>query len=199
MKLSLFSAGATESRFSVISKLDSDGWFRLPSLTGFERPLPAGRYVVRLETLPFEFGVQEDWIVDAVGERGKELPHSATKPVDPEFPHHGRRMEEDRQIELSPLAPETCALEALKQKVFTSDGGRSGKSLEEVLRDRFAARPDEQPANESWLVQQVGEARWIVMFAFTRRGRPVQARWEVNCQSGDIRYLDPEAKALSFG
>jgi hypothetical protein len=82
-----------EEVYSTHCVLDSDGWLRVGPLTSFGRPYPPGRYSFRLETLPFVFGSQEDWIIDAVGERGASLPHSATQADDPEFPQHGRKLD----------------------------------------------------------------------------------------------------------
>jgi hypothetical protein len=79
----------------------------------------------------------------------------------------------------------------------TESGPAAKKSVDEILCSRFAARPEERPAAAPWAVEQVEAARWIVSFAFTRRGRPHRASWEVDGDNGSVRYRDPEAKALS--
>lgn len=188
-----------EEVYSTHSVLHSDGWLRVGPLTNFGRPYPPGRYSFRLETLPFVFGAQEDWIIDAVGERGAALPHSATQADDPEFPQHGRKLDVTIIEEVPAPAPETRLIEAVKQHRGTpANGAAAGTSVEEILRSRFAARPDEQPTSTPWAVEQVGTARWIVSYAFMRRGRPHHACWEVD-EAGPVRYRDPEAKALSLG
>jgi hypothetical protein len=185
---------------TVQHTLDSGGMLRLPPVLEAGRPFRPGRYILRIETLPFEFGVQDDWIVDAVGERGKGLPHSATQPVDREFPQSGRLMREDIIVEFPPISLQTQAIEAVKQKTFADTSATRLRPIEDIIRDRFAARQDEQRSpDRAWAAEQVGEDRWIVSLSFTRRGRPQAARWEVNSMSSDIRYLDPDAKAMSIG
>jgi hypothetical protein len=187
-----------EDVYSARCVLDSDGWLRIGPVTSFGRPHPPGRYSFRVETLPFVFGSQEDWIIDAVGERGASLPHSATKAADPEFPQHGRKLNVTIMWEIPALAPETRLIEAVKQHMSKAkNGAMAGKPVEEIMRSRFAARPDEQPTSTPWGVEQVSAARWIVSFAFTRRGRPHHACWEVDDDASAVQYRDPEAKALS--
>lgn len=187
-----------EEIYSSHCVLDSDGWLRIGPLTNFGRPYPSGPYSFQLETLPFLFGSQEDWIIDAVGERGASLPHSATKAADPEFPQHGRKLDVTILWEIPALPPETRLIEAVKQhRVKAENSASAGRPMEEILRSRFAARHDEQPTARPWGVEQMGPARWIVSFAFSRRGRPHYARWQIDEDAGAVRYLDPEAKALS--
>jgi hypothetical protein len=198
IKLTVRAANEANDILSAIYALDSDGWLAPPPLLRTGRPFVPGGYIVRLETLPFEFGVQDDWIVDAVGERGKSLPHSATKPSDPEFPQYGRYVRDDVSCAFPPLLPETPYIERMKQTAFTTEG-RASKPIEEILRDRLAGHPDEQLASDPWSVGQVDHDRWVVALRFHRRGRPVVARWEINQTAATVRYLDPDAKALSYG
>jgi len=197
-RLTLHMSRGEEEVYSAHCALDSDGWLRVGPITNFGRPHPSGRYSFRLETLPFVFGSQEDWIIDAVGERGASLPHSATQADDPEFPQHGRKLDVTIIEEVPALTPETRLIETVKQHRATKHEATAVKSVEEILRSRFAARSDEQPASAPWDVEQIGVAQWNVSFAFTRRGRPHHACWEVDDGTGTVRYRDPEAKALSI-
>ena len=196
-RLSLCITRSGEEAYSTRCVLDSEGWLRVGPITNFGRPYPAGRYTFWLATLPFVFGVQEDWIIDAVGERGVSLPHSATQAADPEFPQHGRKLDATVVEEIPAPVLETGLIETVKQhRAVAQSGATAQKSVEEILHSRLAARGDEQPAAAPWSVEQVDTARWIVSFAFTRRGRPHRACWEVD-DTGTVRYRDPEAKALS--
>lgn len=177
-------------------RLAPGGRLEIASLTREGRPFPGGTYMLRIATLPFEFGTQDEWILDAVGEHGKLLPHSATVPVDPEFPHYGRKLLEERTLTFPEIAEETMKIETVKTSILSNDGSQAS-SVEEHLRDRFASRPDEMVApGDAWQVEQIGPSRWIVRLAFTRRGRPQLARWEVDPENV-VRCMDPDAKAMS--
>ena len=126
------------------------------------------------------------------------MPHSATEPADPEFPQHGRKLDVTVVEEIPAPSPGTRLIEAVKQhRAATDSDAAATKSVEEILCRRFAARPEERPAAAPWTVEQVEAAGWLVSFAFTRRGRPCRACWEVSEDTGSVRYRDPEAKALS--
>jgi hypothetical protein len=199
-RLSLRITRQEEEVYSTRCVLDSEGWLRVGPISSFGRPYLPGRCSFRLETFPFVFGSQEDWIIDAVGERGTSLPHSATKPADPEFPQHGRKLDVTIVEEIPAPVPETRLIETVKQhRAVLENDATATKSVEELLRDRLAARLEEQPVAAPWSVEQVDTARWIVSFAFTRRGRSHRACWEVDEDTGLVRYRDPEAKALSVG
>jgi len=182
--------------FSSQTRLERGGVLHLQALRMDGRPLPGGVYRISIATLPFEFDVQDESVLDAVGEHGKSLPHSATLPVDAEFPNYGREVIEDKDVTLPEITLATEKIEALKTATVSSETAAL-ITVEDRLRDRFAARLDEKVIpTEPWAVEQVGASRWIVSLRFVRRGRPQVARWELT--EGDaIRCLDPDARAMS--
>jgi hypothetical protein len=185
---------------SAAATIAASGNFVSEPFTSSGRPLPAGEYSISLSAGPFDQSHYTDEIIAAIGAGGTHLPLSATVPDDPEFPQHGRHIDERRSLVFGPIAPETTLIEQVKQaKIKVKDRGFSSKSVEDVIRAHIEATPDFEPVSPAWAVRESEPGTWSVTFKYKRSGKLGFAEWRVDAGSGTVRYADPIAKALSYG
>jgi hypothetical protein len=180
--------------------IETGGRFISDPLTVYERPLPPAEYGVALRAGPFKRGSYDEWLIECVGADGMRLPLSATVPDDPEFPQHGRHVDEQRSVAFGPIAHETHIIERVKQaRIEVKDRGLSTKPIEEVIRIHVQATPDAEPVSPAWAAREVAQGVWSVTFSYKRNGKLGTAEWRLDKKTGTVSYADPIAKALSYG
>lgn len=170
------------------------GVFNAGPFSGDTKVPKAGRHRVAVVAY-FNRGWQTPDILSLVGEDGRNLPSSALRPDDPEFPNAARHLQEVRSIEFPATSGETLAIEKVKNaKLYVQGMGQAVDNVGFIVNE-FAKAPGFKPL--SWSAQRTG-TKWVVTFNCLDGTTRKQARWEYNPASGKIRYLDPLSKSLSW-
>ncbi|QQP87545.1 superinfection immunity protein [Skermanella sp. TT6] len=190
---------AAPDEFTYTARISIGNELWIAGISRHGRPWPEGVYriVIRAD---FEHGVQDDHVVAATGENGVKLPHSATQPADPEFPHHARVLHEELKLTFPPVDQATKAIEAVKlAKLHVQSKGDSSRYVEEIVRLRFQSVADDALIDEPWRAERSGDRVWTVRLHYAKQGKTVVAEWSYEEEGSGVKYLNPNAKALSFG
>lgn len=156
----------------------------------------AGLYRVRLLAC-FNGVWQSPEVLALVGSSGTKLPKSALEPVDPEFPQSGGRFEYWSSLNVAALSPEHEVIEAVKNaKLLVQGKGQAVDTIAEIV-DYFDA-----PAVEfypgGWSAEMGADGKWRVSLQHKWGTDEMTANWEYDPSTNRVKYLDPEAKMLSW-
>jgi hypothetical protein len=161
----------------------------------FDLPEP-GRYRV-LVTAYFNGAWQSPEILALVGTSGVKLPKSALEPDDPEFPQSGGHLEYWGSVSVPALSPELKAIQAVKSaKLFVKGKGQAVDTVDEIVK--YFDAPGLQFYPGEWSARLGADGTWIVSLQHKWGEEQKTANWECDPRTRRVKYLDPEAKTLSW-
>jgi len=157
----------------------------------------AGRYDVEITSYFNGPWQQPAEVIAAVGAEGTKLPRAALVPEDAEFADRGGHVDSVTSVTVPPLPPEFQAIEAVKRsKLFVRGKGQAVDSVADIVK--FFAKPGLEFYPGTWSAEKLENAKWKVSLQH-RWGKDAKtANWEYDSRTGQVRYLDPEAKMLSW-
>jgi hypothetical protein len=162
----------------------------------FDIPKP-GEYSVEVSSYFNGPWRQPPEVIAQVGSDGTKLPKAALVPDDPEFPERGGHLDYVTIVTVPPLSPEFQAIEAVKYaKLFVKGKGKAVDSVAEIVQF-FNKRGTEFHPGE-WTATKIGEVTWKVSLQHRWGSEQKVANWEYNARTGQVKYLDPEGKMLSW-
>jgi hypothetical protein len=131
------------------------------------------------------------------GESGAKLPQSALVPDDPEFPNGARHLDEFYALTFPPLSDQAKAIEHVKLATLsTPDGGTSSAPVGQVI-NYYIQADNGATKGLSWTAtEQAG--KWDVACTYIDAQQQKTANWEYDSVTKKVRYLDPNAKLLSW-
>jgi len=136
-------------------------------------------------------------VIDAVGEDGKKLPARLLDPYDKEFPAQGGSLNHWVTITVPGLSEDLRAVEAVKNaKLFVSGKGQAVDSVSEIVK--FFNKPATEFHPGTWSSTKSANGRWTVSLSHRWGSEQLVANWEYDPASGKVKYLNPEAKMLSW-
>ncbi len=172
----------------------------------FNAPV-AGAYRVEVSSV-FNGNWQNADVLALVGNSGTKLPPSALDPDDREFPKAGGSLKFSTvvNVEGPPAAmvatedadrAKRTALEAVKNsKLFVQDRGQATDTVGQIVD--FFQGPGWNFHPGEWTVTQGENGKWRVSLAHKWGAEAKVANWQYDAQTGEVKYLDPEAKMLSW-
>jgi hypothetical protein len=136
-------------------------------------------------------------VIAAVGPDGTKLPIKALTPDDPEFPERGGHIEYEAVLTLPAPSAEYLAIAAVKQaKLFVKGKGQAVDTVGDIVK--FFDKPGVEFYPGDWSATNLGDGKWKVSLAHRWGKEQKVANWEYDSRTGRVRYLDPEAKMLSW-
>jgi len=171
------------------------------------KALVAGAYRVEVSSV-FNGNWQNADVLALVGDSGTKLPLSALDPDDREFPKAGGSLKFSTvvNVEGPPAAmvaaedadrAKRTALEAVKNsKLFVQDKGQATDTVGQIVD--FFQGPGWNFHPGEWTATQGENGKWRVSLAHKWGAEAKVANWQYDAQTGEVKYLDPEAKMLSW-
>ena len=162
------------------------------------KALPPGNYKVRL-IARFSSGWQTQDVVKALGgEGGKKLQGKGIRPTDPDVTDSDMQLDSLETVAVPPLSPESKAISLVKAAVLTEPGrGRSATDVEATISE-FMVDPDLRTA-KGWSAKASSAGTYEVVFDFINgKAGEEQAIWSVNLKTGQVKYVNANAKYFSW-
>ena len=190
----------------------SGGRLVSPAFTIKNVPWSSGTYQVAFFSR-FD-GVWQTTAVRAItGEGGANLSRAALKSQDPDLPASAQtrfeldvklKVELDKERAPSGSPEETAAITKVKAARLTLPGsqGRSHDTVGVAVKT-FASAGSFISDSLKWTAEKQ-DGIWTVTFSFVDRGLngnpdvPSKAQWSLNPKTGEVKYLDKNAKNLSW-
>ena len=163
-----------------------------------KRPFAAGGYRVRLIGY-FNGSWQKPDVLTALGGYGgKKLHGKILKLTDPDVNDSDQIIDDLETVAFPSLSPEVRAISAVKGAVLTVQGrGRSVTDVETVIKLMFDGR-ELRPA-KGWTAKRTGSDSYEVVYDFINgKDGPDQAVWSMSLKTGEVRYLNTNAKIFSW-
>jgi hypothetical protein len=174
--------------------VDQTGKFSSRPFSDQGRTLKEGNYRIGIVS-HFNGFWQQKAILDLVGKNGAKLPATALKPDDIEFPNEGRHLDEELVIPFPPIPEEIIAIDRVKSSKLRVQGhGQAVNTVEEIV-DFFSKNPGFKPL--AWSANK-SDSKWIVTLDCVDGTARKKAKWEFDPKTGNIHYLDPLSKLLSW-
>lgn len=144
------------------------------------------------------------------GGSGAKLPQSALVPDDPRVPNGPRHLDEFFSVTFPPISDETKAIEHVKVATLsTPNGGRSSAPVDKAIDWHMKADKGVIPG--TWSASE-HSGKWDVVYRYTFFPNsdapqsdpdrytfvPETATWEYDPATGKVKYLDPNARHLSW-
>lgn len=154
----------------------------------------SGKYRLRLSA-HFNNIWQSPAVRELVGDEGKKLPITALEPNDREFPSEGGSMESWHDIVVPLMSEKYSAIQKVKDsKLFVQDKGQAVDTVSEITK--FYGPLGLRAVK--WDAEEVPGHKWNVSLDHYWGDERKTAHWEFDSASQRVRYLDPEAKLLSW-
>jgi len=163
-----------------------------------KHPFAAGDYRVRLMAY-FNGAWQTREVLTALrGADGKKLRGRMLKLTDPDVNDSGKMIDGLETMVFPSLSPESKAISRVKAAVLTVPGqGRSATDVEANL-DLFFRSKELKPA-KGWTAKATGSDTYEVAYDFINgKAGQDQAIWSVNLRTGEVRYVNTNAKIFSW-
>jgi hypothetical protein len=151
---------------------------------------------------------QSPAVLALVGRNGVSLPNSALEPDDSEFPDQGGSLHHIARVKLDPLpvaiagerqllAQAEKAITTVKtSKLVVQGKGRAVDTVAEIVQ--YFDKPGVEFYPGQWSATRAENGHWKVSLEH-RWGREQKvADWDYDPRSGRVRYLNAEAKMLSW-
>jgi hypothetical protein len=160
-----------------------------------KRPFAAGDYPVRA-TAFINFWQPKDVLIALGGAGGKNLHGKILKATDPDVNDSDHTIDDLETVAFPALSREARAISAVKGAVLTVQGrGRSVTDVETVIK---LMSPQLRPT-KGWRAKSTGSDSYEVVYDFIMgTDPPDQAVWHVSQKTGEVRYLNTNAKILSW-
>jgi len=176
----------------LTERVDADGILR----AGPYNAPKAGKYCIAFSCY-FNGAWQDEDVLALVGNDGLKLPRAALDPLDPEFPDAGGRLEYSGVVIVGGLPPDVVAIEAVKNaKLLVKGKGQAVDTVAQIVA--FFDKPHIEFYPGSWSAKQNADGTWNVSLDHKWGNEAKVANWEFNPKTRGVRYLDPEAKMLSW-
>jgi hypothetical protein len=134
-------------------------------------------------------------VLAVLGESGKNLPSTALRPDDPEFPTAGGHLEDERVIQFPAPSEESIVIEHVKNsKLYVQGEGQAVDTVSFIV-DEIAKAPGFKPLG--WSASKSAN-KWVVTLDCQDGDSRKQAQWEYDPTSKKVRYLDLLSKILSW-
>ncbi|HKM79598.1 MAG TPA: zinc ribbon domain-containing protein [Candidatus Acidoferrum sp.] len=177
-----------------------NGQFRSAGFTKGEQPWPAGNYRVRILSI-FNEAWQTPEVLSIVGKGGKNLHGKLFKATDPDVVDSDKELEEVRTISFPSfgLDPEAKAVHLVKTAILTVPGlGKSATNIQKNIA-LFMESPGVAPQpGKGWSATRGSGNSYAVTFDFLDGGKPAQAIWSVDLDTGTVKYVNKSAKLFSW-
>lgn len=161
----------------------------------FEIP-KSGTYTVQVTSFFNEIW-QSPEILSLVGREGVNLPRSALDLNDPEFPQQGGYLWYAKTVQIGSLPPAARAIHAVKSsKLYVKGKGKAVDTVGQIVA--FFNKPGLEFKPGEWRAEQTPSGTWKVSLDHTWESEKKVANWEYDPKTGQVKYLDPEAKMLSW-
>jgi len=207
-----FGPVANQKAFGQAKVKVSGGRLVSPAFTNKNVPWPSGTYQAAF-FCRFDAAWQTPAVRAITGEGGVNLPKAALKSQDPDLPASAQtrfemdvklKVELDKEKAATGSPEEAAAIAKVKAARLTLPGGQ-GKSHDTVgvAVKTFASAGSFISDSLKWSAEKQ-DGLWIVTFSFLDRGlngnsdTPSKAQWSFNSKTGEVKYLDKNAKNLSW-
>lgn len=173
-------------------------------------PLSAVRYKVQFEAY-FNSGWQKPEVLKLLGgEGGKNLEGKIFRKLNADVIDSSQALEYSVGIQVPPLTPDANAISLVKAAVLTVPGlGRSATDVEAnidltiadtamLARRVHGANAKGMLPAKGWIARAKDKDNYEVIFDYTDGDAPDQAMWSVNLRTGMVRYVNENAKLLSW-
>jgi len=173
-------------------------WPDAANLKFRKRPFAAGDYRVRLEAYFNGFWQTREVLTALGGDGGRKLRGRMLKLTDPDVNDSGKMIDGLETMAFPPLSPESKAISTVKAAVLRVPGqGRSATDVEANL-DLFFRSKELKPA-KGWTAKATGSDTYEVAYDFINgKAGQDQAIWSVNLRTGEVRYVNTNAKIFSW-
>lgn len=163
-----------------------------------KRPFAAGEYHVRATAFINGFWQPEDVLTALGGEGGKKLHGKILKLTDPDVSDSDHTIDALEKVAFPLLSAEARAISAVKGAVLNVQGsGWSATDVETSIK-LFLQAPGLQPA-KGWIAKATGPDSYEVAYDFINgKAGNEQAVWSVSLKTGEVRYLNSNAKLFSW-
>lgn len=189
----LLSSNKIAGQSTLFSK--DDGSFESEIFTNGGNPYSGGKYKVKMYSY-FTSIWQSKEVLLKVGKNGILLNNFKLTPDDPEFPNNAKHLEQSFVINFPDLSPENNAIQAVNDAVLDIAGkGRSADPIKNVIL-WFKKAGGFTPL--SWSAKKDGKGNFVVTLDNIDAGEKKKAQWSFNPKTREVKYLDPQAKLLSW-
>ena len=175
-----------------------------------KKPIRAGSYRVQFEAY-FNSGWQKQEVLTMLGgDGGKKLQGKMFKDLNLDVVDSSKTLDYSIAVELPALTSEARAISLVKAAVLTVPGeGRSATDVEAnidlTITDSAVLARTSHGANakgmlpaKGWIARAKDKGNYEVIFDYTEGDAPDQAIWSVDLKTGIVRYVNENAKSLSW-
>jgi hypothetical protein len=175
-----------------------NGQFRSAGFTHGKQPYPAGSHRIRILSI-FNEAWQSPQVLSIVGKGGKNLQGTMFKKTDPDVIDSDKQFEQVRTINFPPLDLASKAIRLVKTAILTVPGlGKSATDIQENIA-LFMKAPGVAPQpGKGWNATRGSGNVYSVAFDFLDGGKPAQAVWSVDLDTGTVKYVNKSAKLFSW-
>ena len=138
---------------------------------------------------------QPESVLSLTGIGGANLSPMALKADDPEFPDAGKHLDESRTVTFPPIPEDVIAINEVKSaRLYVQGKGRASETIGEIVAywENFPGY-----SMSGWSAKQDAE-KWTVTLGFETGAESKEAQWEYDPATGEVKYLDPMSKILSW-
>jgi hypothetical protein len=168
-----------------------------------KRPVRSGTYKVQFEAY-FNSGWQTPEVLAMLGGEGaKNLQGKMFVALNPDVTDSSKKLDYTVTLQVPELQPEARAISLVKAAGLTAQGkGRSATDVEANIELFMElARPlhgsSALQAARGWSAEARGDT-YEVIFDYTDSGASKQAIWSADLRTGEVKYVNENAKLLSW-
>jgi hypothetical protein len=177
-----------------------NGQFRSTGFTKNKQPYPAGDHKVVVLSY-FNEAWQSPQVLSIVGKGGNNLKGKLFKKTDPDVIDSEKELQQIRTINFPPfdLDPSSKAIHSVKSAILTVPSlGKSATNIQENIAEFMKAPGVAPQPGKSWSAIKGNGNAYSVVFDFLDGGKPAQAVWSVDMNTGTVKYVNEAAKIFSW-
>jgi hypothetical protein len=144
---------------------------------------------------------QNPQVLSIVGKGGNNLKGKLFKKTDPDVIDSEKELQQIRTISFPPfgLDPSSKAIHSVKSAILTVPGlGKSATNIQDNIV-LFMKSPGVEPQpGKGWSAIKGSGHTYSVVFDYLDGGKPRQAIWSVDMNTGTVAYVNEAAKIFSW-
>jgi hypothetical protein len=180
------------------TRFTKKGWPKSVNVNVRQVPFPAGQFKVHF-TAFFNGAWQTREVIAALGgEDGTNLKGKILKATDTDVTDSPKTVDYQQMIAFPALTPEAKAIALVRSAILTvPDSGRSAGDVQANL-DLYLISPGMRLGKE-WSAKAKTPTAYEVSYDFIDGGEgEQQAIWSANLSSGEVKYVNKDAKTFSW-
>jgi hypothetical protein len=174
------------------------GWPKGIQVNDRLKPFPEGKFKVHFESYLNSAWQTRDVLTALGGEDGKKLSGPILKETDPDIIDSPRIVDYLLTLPFPPISAEAKAINLVRAAILTvPDEGRSAGDIQANI-DLYMSSPGLRAGTE-WTAKAKSATVFEVSYDFINGGLgETQAIWTANIASGEVKYLNKDAKMFSW-